>query len=539
MRCVLLVLLSCSFGFAEAQYDLILRNGLIIDGSGTIPVPGDVAISGDTIARIGILAGFRGEEEIDLHGMAVSPGFINMLSWADRSLLLDGRSMSDIKQGVTLEVFGEGFSPGPKKKFTRNSPWKSLGEYFDYLKRRGVSTNFASFVGATTIRTLVIGYTSRKPNEWELDLMKKETVKAMEEGALGLGASLAYAPASYATTEELIELARVVNAKGGIYIAHMRSEGDSILYGLNETLRIANEVRIPAEIYHMKINKRRNWPKIDTVLARIDSAQKAGLRITANMYPYSFSATGLSERIPNWVKEGGFSRMLPRLRNPSLRAKVLKDMREGITIRNSDPADVELVNFRTARLRKLYSGKRLDEVARLMKTDPDRAVIDLVLADRSSIASLYYLISEENLRRQLQLPYVSIGTDGASVPEGPFELAPVHPRVFGTFARFLSKYVRDESIVPLHEAIRKMTGLPASNLSLDRRGLLKSGYYADIVVFDPLRIKDRSTVEDPARYATGVVHVWVNGVQVLKAGEHTGAKPGRLVPGPGYIYSTK
>jgi N-acyl-D-amino-acid deacylase len=532
-----LVLLACHP--AVAQYDLILRNGLIIDGSGRIPFPGDVAVQADTIARIGYLSGFRGKEEIDLHGMAVSPGFINMLSWADRSLLLDGRSMSDIKQGVTLEIFGEGFSPGPKKKFTRNSPWKSLGEYFTYLQSRGVSPNFASFVGATTIRTLIIGYTKRAPNEWELDLMKQETARAMEEGALGLASSLIYAPASFTTTRELIELAQVAGEKGGIYITHLRSEGDSILYALEEALRIGREADLPVEIYHMKINKRSNWNKIDTLLRLIDNASKTEVRVTANMYPYTFSATGLSERIPDWVKEGGFSKMLPRLRNAEVRKKVLKDMREGITIRNSDPADVELVNFRTAKLRKLYFGKRLIEVARLRKTDADEAVLDLLLADRSDIAALYHLISEDNLRRMLALPYVSLGSDGASVPEGRFELSPAHPRVFGTFARFLGKYVREEGLVPLHEAVRRMTSLPAGNLSLQKRGRLKSGYYADVVVFDPYRISDRSTVKDPARYATGVVHVWVNGVQVLKAGEHTGALPGRMVPGPAYVKGSK
>lgn len=519
-------------------YDLILRHGNIFDGSGATPIIGDVAINADTIAALGDLGDAKGRREIDVTGLAVSPGFINMLSWADLSLLKDGSSMSDLLQGVTLEVFGEGWSPGPvKRKTTKpvDSLWTTLEGYFNFALKKGVTPNIASFVGATTVRLHELGQQKRAPTPEELERMKRLVAEAMEQGAMGLGSSLIYAPADYATTEELIELAKVASSYGGMYTTHMRSEGDFILRALNETLRISKEANIPAEIYHLKINLARNWPKIDTVLFKIDSAQKAGLKITANNYPYVASATGLTARLPNWVQEGGAREMRKRLRNPEILKKVLYEMRVGIPYKNSDPKDVMMLGFRLDSLNRLYRGKRLDEVSRIHGKDEDQTVIDLLLKDRSDIACVYYQQSEFNIRKIITLPYVSFGSDGASMSDAPvFRNWGTHPRAYGTFARVLGKYVRDERLMTLEEAIRKLTSLPAGNLKIKDRGLLRPGYFADIAVFDPALVNDLATFENPRQYATGMVHVFVNGTQVLDKGVHTGARPGRVVYGPGY-----
>lgn len=523
----------------QMTYDVILRNGTLYDGSGQPAYTGDIAIQGDTIAALGNLGQAKGKKEIALNGLAVAPGFINMLSWADRSLMLDGRSMSDIKQGVTLEVFGEGWSPGPVKRKATPKPvdslWTTLGGYFDYMMKKGCTPNIASFVGATTLRIHEVGYDKRAPKPEELERMKALVRQAMEEGAMGVGSSLIYAPADYASTEELIALCREASAYGGMYTTHMRSEGDFILKALDETFRIAREANIRTEIYHLKINIARNWNKIDTVLAKIDSARRAGLQITANNYPYIASATGLTARLPNWVQEGGAVAMRKRLRDPKMRQQVLYEMRAGIPYKNSDAKDVMLLGFRLDSLNKLYLGKRLDEVARLHGKDADETVIDLVMRDKSTIAAVYYQQSEDNIRRIIRQPYVSFGSDGASMSEAKvFGDWGTHPRAYGTFARFLGKYVRDEKLVPLPEAIRRMTSLPATNLKLKKRGWLRKGYYADLVVFDPATIQDHATFENPKVYATGVQHVWVNGVQVLASGVHTGARPGRVLRGPGW-----
>jgi len=523
----------------KTEYDVVIRGGTIYDGTGGKPFTGDVALRGDTIAALGDLKDAIAKREIDAKGLAVAPGFINMLSWADRSLLMDGRSMSDIKQGVTLEVFGEGWSPGPVKRKATAKPvdslWTTLGGYFKYAIKKGVSTNIASFVGATSIRIHEVGYENRAPKPDELERMKNLVKQAMEEGAMGLGSSLIYAPADYASTEELIALAKVASQYGGMYTTHMRSEGDFILKGLNETFRIAKEADIPAEIYHLKINIARNWPKIDTVLFKIDSARKAGLKITANNYPYIASSTGLTARLPNWVQEGGAAAMRKRLKDPEQRKKVLYEMRMGIPYKNSDPKDVMMLGFRLDSLNKLYLGKRLDEVARIHGKDADETVIDLVVKDKSTIAVVYYLQSEDNIKKIVQQPYVSFGSDGASMSDLKiFADWGTHPRAYGTFARFLGKYVRDEKLVSLEEGVRRLTSLPASNLKIKKRGTLKAGYYADIAIFDPATIKDNATFENPKKYATGMVHVFVNGKQVLNNGQHTGAKPGRVVYGPGY-----
>jgi len=532
----LILILACTQ--KPQQFDVIIRNGTIYDGSGNIPYTADIAINSDTIAAIGKLDNATGKKEIDASGLAVAPGFINMLSWADQNLLKDGRSMSDIKQGVTLEVFGEGWSPGPMKRKSKvavDSLWTTLGGYFNWITRKGISTNVASFVGQTSVRNYVMNQDNRKPTDAELQQMKQLVQQAMEEGAMGLGTSLIYAPATYADTEELIALAKVASQYGGMYTTHMRSEGDFILNGVNETLRIAREANIPVEIYHMKLNIARNWNKIDTLLTKIDSAQKAGIKITADMYPYTASATGLTSRLPTWVQEGGGKMMRQKLKTPAIRKKVLYEMEMGIPYKNSDPEYVVLMGFRLDSLNKLYKGKKLSEVARLHGKNADETVIDLIVRDRSRIEALYHQQSEENVRRIIQLPYVSFGSDGGSetIDEKNMEEG-AHPRSYGTFARVLGKYVRDEKLLTLQEAVRKLTSLPATNLKVKKRGSLKIGYCADVVMFDPAKIQDHATFDKPRQYATGMIHVLVNGVQVLNNGEHTGAKPGRVVRGPGF-----
>lgn len=537
---VFMVILSLAFPDKKAiEYDCIIRNGMIYDGSGAQPYAADVAIQADTIAAIGDLKSLKGKNEIDATGLAVAPGFINMLSWADENLVANGYSISDIKQGITLEVFGEGFSPGPIRRTRRqraDSLWTTLGEYFDYLIRKGVTPNVASFVGATSVRIHELGFTDRKPFAHELENMKKLVQRAMEEGAMGLGTSLIYAPATYASTEEIVALAKVASGYGGMYITHMRSEGDFILDAINETIRISKEANIPAEIYHLKVNLSRNWDKIDAVLGKIDSARRAGVPLTANMYPYTASGTGLNSRLPSWVLAGGAAKMRKRMRNPAIRKKVLHEMEKGIPSKNSEPDKVVLMRFRLDTLNKLYAGKALSEVARLYGKNADETAIDLIVRDKSRIESLYFQQSEEIIKRVLQQPFVSFGSDGGSysLENARLPLAD-HPRAFGTFARVLGKYVRDEKLITLQEAVRKLTSLPAGNLKIERRGMLHPGYFADVAIFNADSIADHATYEEPHQYSTGMVHVFVNGVQVLKEGNHTYATPGRIIRGPGYI----
>jgi len=548
--CGLMLLLgSCS---PRVDYDVVIRGGTIYDGSGSPPFVGDLAIRGDTIAAIGSLGNARGRVEIDAAGLAVAPGFINMLSWATESLIADGRSQSDIRQGVTLEVFGEGWSMGPLNEAMRKEmlerqgdikyeiPWTTLGEYLEYLVRRGVSTNVASFVGATTVRIHVLGYENRPPTPEEMERMRQLVRQAMEEGALGVGSSLIYAPAFYASTEELIELCKVAAEYGGMYISHIRSEGNRLLEAIDELIRIAREAKIPAEIYHLKAAGRANWPKLDEAIRRIEAARAQGLRITANMYPYTAGATGLDAAMPPWVQEGGHRAWIERLKNPAIRQRVTREMRtptdrwENLYLMAGSPENVLLVGFKNEALKPL-TGKTLAEVARLRGRSPEDTIIDLVIEDDSRVGAVYFLMSEENVRKQIALPWMSFGSDAESLaPEGVFLKANPHPRAYGTFARVLGRYVREEKIIPLEEAIRRMTSLPAENLKLDRRGRLKVGYFADVVVFDPAKIQDHATYERPHQYATGVIHVFVNGVPVLRNGEHTGATPGRVVRGPGY-----
>lgn len=544
-----MLLWSCS---PRVEYDVVIRGGTIYDGSGSPPFVGDVAIRGDTIAAVGSVGDARGRVEINAAGLAVAPGFINMLSWATESLIADGRSQSDIRQGVTLEVFGEGWSMGPLNERMKREmlerqgdikydiPWTTLGEYLEYLVRRGVSTNVASFVGATTIRIHVLGYENRPPTPEELERMRQLVRQAMEEGALGVGSSLIYAPAFYASTDELIELCKVATEYGGLYISHIRSEGNRLLEAIDELIRIAREAKIPAEIYHLKAAGRANWPKLEEAIRRIEAARAEGLRITANMYPYTAGATGLNAAMPPWVQEGGHRAWIERLKNPAIRERVKREMRtptdqwENLYLMAGSPENVLLVGFKNEALKPL-TGKTLAEVARLRGKSPEDTIIDLVIEDDSRVDTVYFLMSEENVKRQIALPWVSFGSDAESLaPEGVFLKSNPHPRAYGTFARVLGRYVRQEKVIPLEEAIRRMTSLPAENLKLDRRGRLKVGYFADVVVFDPAKIQDHATYERPHQYATGVLHVFVNGVQVLKDGEHTGATPGRVVRGPGY-----
>ena len=535
-----------------ADYDLIIRNGAIYDGSGNTPVVTDVAIKGDTIAAVGKLTDTHGKLEIDAQGLAVAPGFINMLSWATESLIQDGRSQSDIRQGVTLEVMGEGESLGPlneamKKEMVQRQgdikfevQWTTLGEYLEYLVQRGISCNVASFVGATTVRIHEIGYADRPPMPAELERMKKLVRQAMEEGALGVGSSLIYAPAFYAKTDELIALANVASEYGGRYISHIRSEGTRLLEAADELITIARVARIPAEFYHLKAAGQANWNKLDALIQKIEAARAAGLRITADMYTYTAGQTGLDAAMPPWVQEGGYDAWAKRLKDPTIRERVQREMDtptdkwENFFVASGSPERILLVGFKNEKLKPL-TGKTLADVAKLRGKSPEETAMDLVIEDGSRVSTVYFLMSEDNVRKEIALPWVSFGSDAESLaPEGAFLKSNPHPRAYGNFARLLGKYVRDEKIVPLEEAVRRLSALPAANLKLDRRGALKPGYFADIVVFDPGRVQDHATYDKPHQYSTGVVHVFVNGVQVLRNAEHTGAKPGRVVRGPGW-----
>jgi len=538
---------------APEEFDVIIRGGTVYDGTGGEPRKADVAIRGDRIARVGDLEQARAKRVIDAKGLAVAPGFINMLSWSTVSLIHDGRSQSEIRQGVTTEIMGEGESMGPVNDRVREHmirqqgdikydiKWNTLAEYLRYLEKRGVSCNVASFIGATTLREYVIGFEDKQPTPEQLDQMRELVRKEMEAGALGIGTSLIYPPAFYAKTEELIELCKVAAKYKGKYISHMRSEGNRLLEAADELIRISREAQIPAEIYHIKAAGKQNWPKLDALLSRIEAARKQGLKITADMYTYTAAGTGLDACLPPWTEDGGYPALFQRLRDPSTRKKIAaevskdSDQWENLYVGAGSPERILLSGFKSETLKPL-TGKSLAEVARMRGTDPITAIMDLIAEDKSRIDSVYFLMSEENLRKELARPWISFGSDEASqAPEGLFLKSNPHPRAYGNFARLLGKYVRDEKIIPLSEAIRRLSGLPATNLGLDHRGFLQEGMFADVVVFDPAKIADRATFENPHQYAVGVQHVFVNGVQVLKDGEHTGATPGRALWGPGKI----
>ena len=536
----------------SALHDVIIRHGTVYDGTGSPGRVADVAIDGQRISAVGDLGGAKGKSEIDASGLAVTPGFINMLSWATESLIEDGRGMSDIKQGVTLEVFGEGSSMGPlndamKKEAVEQMgdikydiTWTTLGEYLDYLVKRGISPNVASFIGATTVRVHEIGYADRPPTPAELERMQLLVRQAMEEGALGVGSSLIYAPAFYAKTDELIALAKAAAPYGGSYISHMRSEGARLLEAVDELIRISKEGGVGGEIYHLKAAGKDNWGKLPQVIAKVDSARAAGLDIRADMYTYTAGATGLDASMPPWVQEGGYNEWAKRLKDPATRAKVAEQMRtptsewENFFASVESPEKIILVGFKADSLKPL-TGKTLAEVARMRGKSPEETAMDLVVQDGSRVGTIYFLMTEDNVRREVAIPWVGFGSDAeALAPEGVFLKSSNHPRAYGNVARLLGRYVRDEKIIPMEEAVRRLSSFPAHNLKIKDRGELKPGYFADIAIFNPREIGDKATFEKPQQYATGMVHVFVNGSQVLKDGEHTGAKPGQVVRGPGW-----
>jgi N-acyl-D-amino-acid deacylase len=530
-------------------YDVIVRGGTIYDGTGSTPYRGDVAINSDRIVAVGKVRG-TAKRIVDARRLAVAPGFINMLSWANESLIADGRGMSDTKQGVTLEVMGEGWSMGPlspamkaneaKRQGDIKYPigWTTLREYQDWLTARGITPNIASFVGALTVRENELGEDDVDPTPQQLKQMQALVRSAMNEGALGVGSSLIYAPDNFAETPELLALMKAAAPCGGMYISHIRDEGPKLLEAIDELIEIAEKSGARAEIYHFKQAGRRNWDKIDAAIARVDAARARGLKITANMYTYPASSTGFDAAMPLWIQAGGIERWVERLRQPELRARALAEMRTTMASENSalvvnEPDKVTLLAFKTPGLRPLV-GKTLGEIARERGQPPEEVMADLIVADGTRVQVAYVSMREENVAREVALPWMSFGSDAASqAPEGVFLLSSTHPRAYGNFARVLGKYARDEKRLTLADAVRRLSGLPAANLGIARRGTLKVGNYADLAIFDPATVGDTATFARPQQYAIGVRHVFVNGVQVLKDGEHTGAKPGRVVAGPG------
>lgn len=565
--CVTLMLSSLAFspsgqtseaGSGTQRFDVVIRNGTVYDGSGGPGVRADVGLLLDRIVAVGNLSHATAETVIDARGLAVAPGFINMLSWSTESLLIDGRAQGGIRQGVTTEIMGEGTSMGPltgemKRRVIENQTnlrydvtWTTLAEYLQELERRGIAPNVASFIGAATIREYVIGLDDKLPTPEQLDRMRELVRREMEAGALGIGSSLIYAPGTYASTEELIELCKVAAQYQGKYISHIRSEGTRLVEAVDELLRISRDANIPAEIYHLKAAGNENWSKMDQVLATIEQARADGLKITADMYLYPAGATGLDASIPPSAQDGGYEALFRRLEDPAQRRAIAQAIRtpstdwENLFLAAGRPDRVLLVSFKSSALQP-FVGKTLQEIMTMRGEqgkgagkDPAETIIDLVLEDRSSPGAVYFMMDEANITKQLRRPWVSIGSDAASMAtEGAFLRASTHPRAYGNTARLLGKYVREDGVLTLQDAIHRMTGLPATNLGLDRRGFLKPGYFADVVVFDPKTIADRATFDHPHQYSVGVRDVFVNGMQVLAAGEHTGAKPGRALWGPG------
>lgn len=547
-----LVLLSLVTASSQpAAFDVLIRGGTVYDGTGAPGRRADVALRGDRIAAVGALEGATAATVVDASGLAVAPGFINMLSWSTESLLVDGRSQGEIRQGVTTEIFGEGASMGPltpamKQRIVKEQgdlkydiTWTTLSEYLKDLERRGVAPNVASFIGAATLREYVVGLDDRAPTPEELERMRALVRQEMEAGALGIGSSLIYAPGFYAKTGELIELCKAAAPYRGKYITHMRSEGNRLEESVDEVLRIAREAGVPAEIYHLKAAGRANWAKMDRVLKTINGARAQGLRITADMYTYTAGATGLDAAMPPWVLDGGWDAAFTRLRDPQQRAKIAAAIRtptsdwENLYLAAGSPERVLLVGFKSDALKPL-TGKTLAQVAAMRGKSAEETIMDLVAEDESRVATIYFLMSDENVAKQMRQPWISFGSDAESMaPEPPFTKSSTHPRAYGNFARLLGKYVREDKVLTLDDAVYRLTGLPAANLELDRRGFLREGMFGDVVVFDPATIADRATFDNPHQYAAGMRHVFVNGVQVLKDGEHTGAKPGRALWGPG------
>src|SRR5713226_4897727 len=551
------IIASCIFAQNQlpsqspADFDVIIKGGVVYDGRGGEPKHVDVAIRGDRIAGISDFAAAHANTIVDANGLAVAPGFINMLSWSTESLIEDGRSQSEIRQGVTTEIMGEGESMGPvndrirehmlreQKDIHYEIKWNTLAEYLRYLEARGISCNVASFLGATTVREYMIGFEDKAPTPQQLDEMRDVVRREMEAGALGIGTSLIYPPVFYAKTDELIELCKVAAKYHGKYISHMRSEGNRLLEALDELIRISRESGIPAEIYHIKAAGQQNWSKIHNLLSRIEAAQKEGLKITANMYTYTAAGTGLDACLPPWTEDGGYPALFKRLHDPATREKIAAQVKidsnewENLYLAAGSPDKILVEGFKSEKLKPL-TGKSLAEVAKMRGKDPITTIMDLIAEDESRIDTIYFLMSEENVKKEMAKPWISFGSDEASqAPEGVFLKSNPHPRAYGNFARVLGKYARDEKVITLSEAVRRLSAQPATNLGLDHRGFLKDGMFADVVVFDPTTIADRATFEKPHQYAVGMKHVFVNGLQVLKDGEHTGATPGRALKGPG------
>jgi N-acyl-D-amino-acid deacylase len=548
--CVLALIASLSARVPAGQpaaFDTIVKGGTLYDGTGAPGRRADVGIRGDRIAAVGDLSTAFATAVVDAAGLAVAPGFINMLSWSTESLIADGRSQGEIRQGVTTQIFGEGSSMGPLNADMKRRAieqmgdvkyeitWTTLAEYLKELERKGVSQNVASFVGATTIREHVIGLEDRKATPAQMNEMRALVRQEMEAGALGIGSSLIYAPAFYADVDELTELCKVAAQFGGTYISHMRSEGNRLLEAVDELIAIARNARIPAEIYHLKAAGEANWGKMGAVIERVEKARAEGLEITADMYTYTAGATGLDAAMPPWVLDGGYEAGYRRLRDPEQRRRIRDAIVtpstewENLYLAAGSADRVLLVEFKSEKLKPL-TGKTLAAVARMRGEDPADTIMNLVVEDQSRVGAVYFMMSEDNVRRQMALPWVSFGSDAASMaPEPPFTMSATHPRAYGNFARVLGKYVRDEKVLTIEEAVRKLSGLPATNLDLDGRGFVRTGMFADVVVFDPATISDRATFEEPHQYAAGMRHVFVNGVQVLKDGEHTGARPGRAL----------
>src|SRR5256886_3881507 len=553
ISCFSLLLAATSVSIIAADFDVIIKNGAVYDGSGGETEQVDLSICGGGIAGVGDYKNAKAKTVIDARGLAVAPGFINMLSWSTESLIQDGRSQSEIREGVTTEIMGEGESMGPlneelKKRMLREQSdikfdikWNTLAEYLQYLEKRGSSCSGAPCIAAATIRENVIGFEDKVPTSEQLDQMRELVRKEMEAGALGIGTALIYPPAFYSKTDELIELCKVAAKYKGKYISHMRSEGNQLLEGVDELLRISREAGIPAEVYHIKAAGEKNWPKEDQLLGRIEAAQKEGLKIRANMYTYTAAGTGLDACLPPWTEDGGYPALFKRLRDPATREKIAAEVQvdsdawENLYLAAGSPEKIVLAGFKSQKLKPL-TGKSLAEVAKMRGKDPIETIMDLISEDESRIGTIYFLMSEENVKKELSKPWISFGSDEASqAPEGVFLKSNPHPRAYGNFARVLGKYARDEKVITLPEAVRRLSALPATNLGLDHRGFIQDGMFADVVVFDPAIIADRATFEKPHQYAVGMKHVFVNGVQVLKEGEHTGAKPGRALAGPGKL----
>jgi len=534
------------------DYTVLIKGGTIYDGTGGTPYVGDVALKGDKIVYVGEHAPGTAARTVDATGKAVSPGFVNMLSWAVESLIADGRGVSDTVQGVTLEVFGEGNSMGPlnpemkrlaiKRQGDIKYPirWTTLDQYLRYLQAKGVTPNVASFIGATTVREHELGEKDIDPTPAQLDRMRALVRQAMKDGALGVGSSLIYAPASYAETPELTAITTEAGKCGGMYISHMRSEGNKLLEAIDELIAISRESGAPAEIYHFKQGGQPNWSKLDAAIAKVEAARKEGLRITADMYTYPAGATGLDAAMPTWVQSGGLEEWTKRLKDPATRARLVTEMRtpsndwENLLLLAGSPDRVLLIAFKNPKLKPL-TGKTLAEVAKMRGKSPEETAMDLVIEDDSRVGTVYFLMSEDNIRREAALPWMGLGSDEQSeAPAGVFLKSSSHPRAYGNVARFLGKYVRDEKVATLADAIRRLTSQPATNLGIRNRGWLAPGYYGDVVVFDPARIQDHATFDKPKQLATGVDDVFVNGVQVLADGKHTGARPGRFVRGTGW-----